>query len=48
MMIQMVIQVMINDNTNYNRGDDTSGNTKDDKTENTRNNKVMMIYLMIK
>jgi len=42
-MIQLVIQVVIKDNTNYNISDDTNGNTKDYTTENIRNNKVMMI-----
>ena len=39
----MIIQVVINDNTNFNISDDTNGNTKDYATENTRNNKVMMM-----
>jgi len=43
MMIQLVIQVIINDNSNYNISDDTNGNAKDYTTENTGNNKVMMM-----
>jgi hypothetical protein len=37
-MIQLVIQGIINNNTNYNIRDDTSGNTKDDTSENKRVN----------